>query len=136
MNAIQEAWAGASSAEDRLSIIATGGRKAAVRQNRALTALYKEHRTGIWPFCVAQALVRSTHARSDAGWYAAAAKYLKSGDRSDLASARGFSSSFGADALQRALMSFRTLGDFTGVATAPSGPALQLVKAQDRAVQY
>lgn len=136
MNAIQEAWEDAATADERLSLIAKGGRKVAVRENRTLTQLYKEHKTGIWPFCVAQALVRSTHARSEAGWYAAAAQYLRSGDRADLAPARGHSSSFGADALQRALMSFRTLGEFTGLAGAPSGTAAQLVKAQERAVQY
>lgn len=136
MTAIQQSWPIASTNSERLALLAREGRKAAIRENRDLAALYNTHKTGIWPFCVAQALVRSTHARPAEGWYAAAARYLTTGDRADLVAARGFSSSFGADALQRALLSFRSFGEFTKISSVRAYDAATLGAIQTKAVQF
>ncbi|MDQ2732141.1 MAG: hypothetical protein M3Y56_10815 [Armatimonadota bacterium] len=136
MTPIQQSWPTASTTAERLALLSSEGRKAAVRENRDLAALYNIHKTGIWPFCVAQALVRSTHARAAEGWYAAAARFLITGDRADLVPARGYSSSFGADALQRALLSFRGLGEFTKIGSLRAYDAAALGAAQTKSVQF
>ena len=136
MNSTQEQWKSAGNNQERLAILAKEGKRATVRFNRDFAKSYQEARTGIWPFCVAKALVRSTHARDNSAWYPAAAQYLRSGSQDDLLPARAHSCSFGPDALQRALTSFRTLGEFTGISAPRPYDAARLVDAQTRAVQY
>jgi len=136
MTELQDKWNDLKTHEDRLRLLVSSGKKVAVSENRGMAQLYSEHRTGIWPFCVAHALVRSTHARPNPAWYPAAAAFLKSGTQADLTAARGHSCSFGAAALQRALLSFGTIGDFTGAAAFRTYEARQLTASQEKSVQY
>ena len=136
MNAIQTVWQIDQDPGKRLALLTTEGRRSVVRMNRELVQAYQKLKCGLWPFCVAHALVLTTQARASAGWYQAAAAYVHSGDRSDLTPARGYSASFGPDALQHALMSFRTLGEFTGISRLRSYDARHLAAAQQTAVQY
>ncbi|HET6386962.1 MAG TPA: hypothetical protein VFJ58_26540 [Armatimonadota bacterium] len=136
MNTLQQSWFTTAAADQKLTLLGAEGRRFVVRRNREMAEKYRMYRTGLWPFCVAEALVESTHARDAGAWYPAAAQFLKTGKRADLTPARGHSSSFGADALQRALISFQTIGEFTGAAGLGAYDAARLVDAQTRAVQY
>jgi len=117
-------------------VLAAEGKKVVVRENRELAAAYKAAGVPTWPFALAESLVRSTHARRAEGLHQAFANYIKSGHGNDMTPIRGFSSSFGPDALQRAVLSFRTIGASTGAASLRSYTGTQLVSAQSLAVEY